>query len=121
MDRFAEVAITPTGPRPLFIARHRVGCQGNDWDPAQHWVSFDATCGLPAVDDWQGEIHENQIGVFASGHLDAGRSVRRREDFVVLLQELDEQVSVQFYIFYNQNSFHGRTLSALPSKGAGRR
>src|SRR5262249_40478693 len=82
IDWLAEVAIAPTGPRPFFIARHRVRRQGDDRDAAQRRVSFDTSRGLPAIDHWQREIHENQIGVFAGCQLDPGRSVHCCEEVV---------------------------------------
>src|SRR5207249_5753455 len=63
IERFAEVIITPALQSLLRISHHGMGRQGNDRDMFECGVGFEATSGLPAVDDGQREIHQNEVRV----------------------------------------------------------
>ena len=106
---FAEIVVTPTLQGLLLVPQHGVGGQGDDWDIAQHCVGFDTPGGLPTVDDGQRQVHQDDIGMLTRRNLDAFGPIGRREDVVLILQELYDEIPVELHVFDDEDLAHAVT------------
>ena len=68
-------------------------------------IGFETTGRLPAVDDRQRQVHENQVGVLACRDPNAFGAINRREDFVGVLQELHEQILIELHVLHHKDLF----------------
>ena len=69
-------------------------------------VGADFLSHLPAVHFGQANVHENQIGLFPQGHLPTLLAIYGFDQFVVVFEELDQEVAIHFHIFYDKDFFH---------------
>ncbi len=69
-------------------------------------VGADLLSHLPAVHLGQTHVQEDQVGFFQQGHLQALLAVHGFDQFVVVLEELDQEIAVHFHVFYDQDFFH---------------
>jgi hypothetical protein len=95
-----------------------MGRQRDDRDVAQRCIGFDAAGRLPAIDDGQRQVHEDQIRVRVFRHPHALGTVHSREDFIGVLQELHHQVPVELRVFHHEDPFHALSPPVWLSVGS---
>src|SRR6476659_2398872 len=64
---FGEISIAADFHRFLAIGRERVRSQRDDRNRLGRWIVLEHLGRLPAVDDGNRDIHQDQIGLFRSG------------------------------------------------------
>ena len=93
--------------RLLHVTFHGVRGESDDGDSGER--SADLAGGFVAVHGGQGDVHEDEVGFVFERHTHALTAVLCDEQVVVVFQQLDEQVYVQFGVFNDQDGFHGRS------------
>ena len=96
-------------PSRVLLRRH-----GDDWDGCGVRVSLEQPGGLPSIDDWHLEVHQDQVGRMEPCLLDGIAAVVREQD-VIVGEDRREDNAVVFLIVCNQDEFLGH--ERLAKKG----
>src|ERR1700737_2353077 len=64
LTRLGEISVAAHFHRLLPVGRESVRGQGDDGDLPRGWVVLQHLCCLPAVDDGDGDVHQDQIRFF---------------------------------------------------------
>src|SRR6185312_3906156 len=96
-----KIAIASNFHRLLAVRCQRVSCKRDDGDVPRRGVMFQYLRGLPTVDYWYGNVHQDEIGLLGSSLRDALLSVQRLDDTIAeMLENRRVDDPVVFVVFY---------------------
>ena len=102
------VVVAAGGERLLAIPGHRVSGERDDRHPRGGGRGLEPLRGLPAVDDGQAHVQQDQVRGLALGHEDRLHAVGRHQDLVALaLQPPRHHVAVHVVVLDEQDLGHG--------------
>lgn len=113
IDGFCEVGIAPGGERLGAVFGLVMRGEGDDEHVAHGAVAADAARGLDAVDVRQAYVHEDDVGAFARGRLDALHAVRGLEDAEAALLQFDAHEKARVLEIFDDQHLERRGLFAM--------
>ena len=90
-----------------------MGGNGNDGDLFELFVGADPPGHLPAVHLGKGDVEQDEIRFLLGGHLQPLFAVGRFDQFVVVFEELHQQIAVHLHIFDDQDLLHKSLLGRI--------
>src|ERR1700684_2402007 len=107
LHRFGIVIVTAGLDRLFTVPGHGVRRQPDYRHASGGIIGLDATGRLPAVDDRQAHVHQNDVGPFAAGQIDALLPVHGEHHLKAAADETPRKhVAVHFVVFDQQNFCH---------------
>src|SRR6476660_966741 len=101
-----QIAVAPHFHRLLAIGCEGVRGERDDRDVARHRIVLQHLGRLPSVDDRDGDVHQDQVGLFGARLRDALLAVQRFADFVAeVAQDGGIDDAVVLVVFDEQNRF----------------
>src|SRR5580704_15439782 len=108
--RLCDIGVAAGGTRFGLIAAQRVRSHDDDRNGFEIWVGLDAPRRLVAVEQWQLNVHENEIGALRLGRGDSRFAVAGFAHGVAgATEEIAQNLAVVLLILDDENSLaHGR-------------